>query len=424
MPALMLYTVVGVLLLPLAALVVAVGGLFKRDWWLDMGARFGLIAPREGDRPIVVWCASVGEVNTARRVIDALIDDGRAPVVVAAYTPTGLLRARDLFGDRAEVVLAPLDIYPAARRWLRRLQPALLVLLETEIWPLTVLLAKRAGARVALINARLSDRNFPTYRRLRFALHPVLARLDAVLAQNEVFAARFRALGARPAATRVTGSLKFEIEPPPPPAAEAQRFYQAFIGARPIVVAGSTHPGEERILLDALKEMRRETKDCALIIAPRHIKRADEIERLIRAVGWRPARRSQMESTTAEEADVLLVDAFGELGWIYGLGRAAFVGGSFNAAGGHNVLEPAAAGTPVVVGPLTPNFRQEVEALREVNGLIVVEHPSRLAGILRRLLGDEAERERLIAAAQSVVHAHRGATMNNVNGILELLPRV
>lgn len=422
MPALMLYTVLGVLLLPLAALVVAVGGLFKRDWWLEMGARFGFVAPQEGARPIIVWCASVGEVNTARRLIEMLLQDGRVPVLVAAYTPSGLLRARELFGKQTRVVQAPLDIYPVVRLWLRRLRPALLVLLETEVWPLTVLSARRLGARTALVNARLSDRNFPAYRRLRFALHPVFAAFDAILAQNEVFTARFRALGARAASTRVAGSLKFEIDPASPLAEDVQRYYREFVGARPIVVAGSTHPGEERILLDALKDLRREQADCGLIIVPRHIKRADEIERLIRSAGWRPARRSQPE-TPPNGADVLLVDAFGELGWVYGLGLAAFVGGSFNAAGGHNVLEPAAMGVPVVVGPLTPNFRQEVEALREVEGLIVVEHSSKLASVLRRLLNEPTERERLTAAAQGVVQTHRGATAKNVNGILELLSR-
>jgi 3-deoxy-D-manno-octulosonic-acid transferase len=372
-------------------------------------ARFGF-APRFADGPVVVWCASVGEVNTAARLIRGLLAEAKRPVVVAAYTPAGLAHARDLFGTTAGVTLAPLDSLPCAALWLRRVQPSAVVLFETELWPAFVLTARRFGVKIALVNGRLSDRNFPRYRRLRYFLLPIVRRIDLLLVQSGEFAKRFGALGADQARTHAVGSLKFDVEPPREPDAAVQSFYRAFVGPRRVIVAGSTHSSEEQLLAEAVRQLRDEFPDLALIVAPRHLKRASDAAVEITATGLRLLRRSSLDVARVARADVLLLDVMGELTWAYGLATLAFVGGSFTFHGGHNVLEPSRSGVPVIVGPRTPNFRVEVETLHRAGALTVAASGPELAATLAALLRDDDRRRRMIEAAKQAAAAHQGAT--------------
>ena len=414
----MCYAALGTLLLPLALLVVLVGGIFKRDWWLALPARFGFPRRVDGERSVVVWCASVGEVNTAQRLIRELL---RAyPVVIVTITPSGLRRARELFGDTATATLAPLDIMFCALRWFKRMRPRLVVLFETELWPLTLRIARDHGARLALVNGRVSDRSFPRYRRLRFFVAPLLAQFDLVAAQTDSFVERFISLGAPADRTLSLGSLKFDIVPPAGPDPTIEAFYRAFCGSRRVLVGGSTHPGEEKSLAQALIRLRQDFPDVALMVAPRHIRQADEAERDLRAAGLEIARRSAKPADLSR-ADVLLIDTLGELTWVYGLAHAAFVGGSFTEAGGHNVLEPAAWGVPVIVGPRTPNFRSEVEALRDAGALRVCQDENELAEVLRDLWSDDERRHRMGLAAAATVQRHQGATERTVEAIRRLM---
>lgn len=415
----MCYAVLGTLLLPLALAVVLVGGIFKRDWWLALPARFGFAPRVDGDHPVVVWCASVGEVNTAQRLIRELL---RArPVVIATFTPSGLRRARELFGDAATVTLAPLDIMFCALRWIKRVRPRLVVLFETELWPLTLRIARDHGARLALVNGRMSDRSFPRYRRLRFFIEPLLAQFDLAAAQTDAFAERFISLGAPADRTVSLGSLKFDIVPPAGLDPTVEAFYRSFCGSRRVLVGGSTHPGEEKSLAQTLIRLRHDFPDAALIVAPRHVKRADEAERELLACGLKIARRSAAMHADPSRADVLLIDTLGELTWVYGLAHATFVGGSFTDAGGHNVLEPAAWGVPVIVGPRTPNFRLEVDALREAGALRVCQDENELAEILRELWSDDERRRQMGLAAIAAVKRHQGATERTVEAIRRLV---
>ncbi|HPM78348.1 MAG TPA: glycosyltransferase N-terminal domain-containing protein [bacterium] len=414
------YILLGLIAFPLALVVVAVGGLFKRDWWDDAMARFGRVPALAADRPIVVWCASVGEVNTAQRLIARLIEAAQAPVVVATYTPSGLRRARELFAGQATITLAPLDCLNCAARWVTRLRPRLLLLLETELWPLTLRIAADNGARLVMVNGRLSDRSFPRYRFLKFAVRPTLARFDLLCVQTEQFRQRFVQLGAPADRTVVTGSLKFDLTPGATPSEDATALYQAFCAERPVIVAGSTHEGEERTIGEALVALRKEFPDLAMIVAPRHVKRAGQALDDLTAAGCRVALRSQATAATARAADILLIDRIGELGWVFSLGRAAFVGGSFAPVGGHNVLEPAACGVPVLTGPLTPNFLAEVEALRVAGGIAVVADGPALIAKLRELLADEELRKRMGEAGRRTLEAHRGATTSTLERIWAL----
>ena len=418
--ALSLYAVLGIVLLPVIGLVVLIGCLFKPDWRPGVAARFGW-APRAAARPIVVWCASVGEVNTAQRLIRALLATGTAPVTVAVFTPGGLARARELFDEVATVCLAPLDIPPAVAGWLRRQRPRLVILFETEMWPWFVQSARRRDIPVAVVNGRLSDRSYQSYRLVRCLLAPALARLNLVLAQSEEFVSRFVALGAAPERTGVSGSLKFDVEPAGAPGEDSRALYQGFGAGRRLLVAGSTHAGEERLLAETLTRLRPEYPNLALIVAPRHLKRCDEAVGDLEAAGCRVVRRSQARLESVAAADVLVIDVFGELSWAYGLGEAAFVGGSFAPAGGHNVLEPAALGVPVTVGPLTPNFRQEVEALRQAGVLRQVNDGAELTAVFREWLADDSRRLARGETARQTVRQHQGATARTLAALQPFL---
>lgn len=404
-----LYILLGIVLLPLAPLVVLFGGLVRRDWYDGVWARFGF-APTMGEKqPIVVWCASVGEVNTAQRLIRRLAERVDAPVHVATFTPAGLARARDLFGSDV-VSLAPLDSLPCVHLWLRRVRPQLLVLFETEIWPTTVLAARRLGVHVAVVNGRLSDRAFPRYRWLGYFWRPVFVRLESVLVQTEVFRERFVALGSRYGATKAVGSLKFDVPEPQPPDDEARGVYERFKGVRPLIVAGSTHAGEERMLAEAVRDLRAQFPALGLVVAPRHLKRCAEAENDIVGAGLSVARRSDAGAAGAVEKDVILVDRIGELSWLYSLATVSFVGGSFARAGGHNVLEPAVVGSPVIVGPRTPNFQLEVETLHEAGALKVARDAAQLRDQLAAVIRDAQLRERMVAGGRRAIKKHHGAT--------------
>lgn len=417
---LVVYVLLGLVAFPLAIVVIAVGGLFKRDWWDNVMARFGRAPCLASERPIVIWCASVGEVNTAQRLIVHLIAANKAPVVIATYTPSGLRRARELFAEKATITLAPLDCLNCAVRWVTRLRPRLLIMFETELWPLTLRIAADNGARLVMVNGRLSDRSYPRYRLLLFALRRTLARFDLLCVQSEQFQRRFVELGAAASKTVVTGSLKFDVDPAREPDGEIAAIYRAFVAGRPVLVAGSTHDGEERTIGKALAALRDDFPHLAAIVAPRHVKRAAQAREDLLAAGCRVVLRSQASTATVCEADVLLVDRIGELGWAFGLGQAAFVGGSFVPVGGHNVLEPAAWGVPVLAGPQTPNFLAEVAALREAGGIAVVPDKAALIAKLRELLANEPLRRHMGVAARQALERHRGATARTLEKIWAL----
>jgi 3-deoxy-D-manno-octulosonic-acid transferase len=421
MAAIYFYAALGTLLTPVAALVVALGGLFKRDWWDGLAHRFGF-APRQAGRPIVVWCASVGEVNTAHRLIRRLEEKNLAPVLIATYTPSGLARARSLFGPE-RVVVAPLDTYPVAAAWMKRVQPRLLVLFETELWPMAIQAAHRVGALVTLVNGRLSDRSWPRYRLVAPVLRGVVAQIDAVLAQSGVFADRFVELGAAPGTTRAMGSLKFDLTPPEPPEKSVQNYYEKFAAGRRLLVAGSTHADEEYDLAMTVRRLKKKFPELALVVAPRHVNRSDEAARAIASAGLTVTRRSEMDTAAAMKADAVLVDRIGELGWLYEMATVAFVGGSLARVGGHNVLEPAGAAAAVLVGPHTENFRLEVEALTAGGGLVTTPNVAALEAKLTVLLQDNAKRAAMVAGAQKVLDAHQGATDRIVDLLVMLLGR-
>jgi len=420
------YSVALYLLAPLA---------WKRVWREQLPGRprrerLGLIPPSgEGERAIWLHCASVGEVQAARPLIAALGE--RWPgyrLVITTMTATGAQRVLALSetpgeGRASGVVshhFVPLDFPGAARRFVDRLRPALAIFFETELWPNLLAACDRAAVPVAVVNGRLSPRAFHGYRRLGPLMHDALSHVSWLAAKSAQDAERFRALGMPAERSEVVGSLKFDIAVD----ADARRVSERLrtrLGDRSVWVAGSTHPGEDEQLLEAHARLREHLPGALLVLVPRHPRRFEAVAELCARAGLSVARRSRDEWPDDNTA-VYLGDTMGELLALYGAADLAFVGGSLVPIGGHNLLEPAALGVPVLTGPELANFLDVAEVMREAEALIKVADGEALSDALGRLFADTPERRRLAAAGRSVVADNRGALERTLATLAKLLP--
>jgi 3-deoxy-D-manno-octulosonic-acid transferase len=384
--------------------------------------RFGRLPPEVAGEAGSLWvhAVSVGEVLAARPLVAPLRErfPGRR-LVVSTTTLTGHAVARQRLRDHDALFFAPFDFPGPCRRALRATRAEWLILVETELWPNLIREAKRHGARVALVNGRISPRSFPRYRRLRGLLRPMLHQVDLFLMQGPAHAERILALGAPPERVRVSGNLKFDALQAPPPRPELSAFFEPAAG-RPLLLAGSTVEGEEPILLRAYGRLQASWPELALAIAPRHPERFDAVPALCQAAGLRCRRRSAAGSAPLAAGEVLLLDSLGELASAYSFATVAFVGGSLVARGGHNVLEAVAWGTPVVVGPHMENFQEIADELRAAGGLLQVAGEAELIEALGELLGDAARRRALGQNGRAVVERSRGALRRSVDALAEL----
>jgi 3-deoxy-D-manno-octulosonic-acid transferase len=379
-----------------------------------LGERLGRVPGRlrAGERVIWVHAVSVGEVLAASRLIGELEAKSGRRVIVSTTTRTGQRLARERFGED-RVFYFPLDFAFAVRAYLRALKPAMVVLLETEFWPRMLTECRRAGVPVAVVNARISDRSWPRYLRLRFLWRHLLGGLALVLAQSQTDAERLTALGA--SRVRVGGNLKYDIRvAKPAPVTDALR--AKLPDAARVVVCGSTLDGEEDLLVAAIPA------DVMTVLAPRHPERFEAVAELLARRGVRYVRRSEwMESQEPLSAGtVFLLDSIGELASVYSLATVAVVGGGMFVPGGHNPLEPAQFGVPVVMGPHYENFRGIVDELLAAN-TVVLATPAELKDALRRLLDDTAEARAMGARAKAVCQREAGATVRAVEELTAVL---
>jgi 3-deoxy-D-manno-octulosonic-acid transferase len=356
-----------------------------------------------------VWLhgASVGEARIVGSVARGLRARRPAtPLAVSAVTRTG----RGQLPEPPEVdaaFFAPLDFAGLPGRLLDALRPDALVLVETELWPNTIHEAHARGVAIGLINGRLSEHRMTRYRRWRGLYRPLLERIQRVGAQSEDDAERFRRLGLPGERLQVTGNVKYDL-PPPAETPEAVRERLGLARERPVLVAGSTGDGEEEAVLDAAAAARRVFGNLFLVLAPRYPARADDVERLARARGFELTRWSTRGHGVGA-TDGLLVDTIGQLGALYTVARVAFVGGSLVPIGGHNLLEPAACGVPVLFGPHTDNVREPARALLDAGAGVQVPDGDALGRHVAELLGDDERRETMGRRAEEVVRRNRGA---------------
>jgi 3-deoxy-D-manno-octulosonic-acid transferase len=380
------------------------------------------------DDSIWVHAVSVGEVLAARPVIAEL--KGRYPslrIFLSTTTITGQRIAGTLTPSIDGVFYVPFDWAFAVRRTLRRVRPRLFVMVETEIWPNILRECRRQGVRTVLINGRLSARSYRRFRLVRRLFGRVLADVERFCVQSDDTRRRLVALGADVGRITVTGSLKFDALEPPETRPHLDGGFRPFRinPARQVLVAGSTLRGEEQAMLRAFDAMRASQGGMRplLVLAPRHPERFDEVEQLCRARDLVTVRRTNLSFDREPDADVIVLDTIGELAQVYGIATVVFVGGSLVSAGGHNILEPAVHGKPIVVGPHMENFAEIAAAFLAHEALVQVRHEGELDEALASLLGDPVRRARLGAAARALVHASRGATDKTLTVINELLPR-
>ena len=373
--------------------------------------RLGIVPSRLGNSRTSIWvhAVSVGEVLAVSELVRRLgAEFPQHRVVVSTTTDTGQALARKLFGAE-NVFYLPLDFAFAVRRWMSALRPELIVIAETEFWPNFLRSARARGARVAIVNARISDRSLPGYRRWRGVLRRVLASADLFLAQTGEDARRLIEIGAPEDRVFVGGNLKYDVAAPAAAVIVGQlRTLLAETGTGPVLVCGSTVVGEEILLIDAFKQVLGGLPAAVMVLAPRHPQRFDEVAELLRRSGVLFHRRSEWNGETLQ-GGVLLVDSIGELSSLYALADIAFVGGSLVPRGGHNIIEPAQYGAAIVVGPHTENFRDIVSLFQSRDAVRVVNADEQPAEFLR-LLQNDSERAALGQRAAETLRTQQGAT--------------
>ncbi len=407
-------------------------GLRRRKYFGSLRQRFGTLPMSfnlDAEPSIWVHAVSVGEVLAARPLVDELRT--RYPgfrLFVSTTTVAGQQLARRQLPQADAVFYFPLDFAWVVRRVMDRVKPRLLVLLEGEIWPNVLREGARRGVRTAIVNGRVSARSYPRYRLLAPLMRRVLAGVDAFCMQSDEGARRITRMGADPARVTVTGSLKFDAVHVPAPSAHGRprervlRFFR-LAASRPVVVAGSTMPGEERPVLQAFRRIKAGQPQALLILAPRHTDRFTEVMHIARGEGFATARRTELAIDAEPRADVVVLDTIGELPQVYQLATVAFVGGSLVPTGGHNILEPAVYGRPVVFGPSMTNFAEIAEMFLASGAAVQVHSEHELEETLISLMSDSARRAGIGAAARALVDANRGATERTLDVLVRLLPR-
>ena len=387
----------------------------RRKNWLH---RLGIVPEMSGP---VIWvhAVSVGETIAAAPMVRRLL--ARNPdvaILMTAMTDTGLAQARKMFGDRVAYAYAPYDTPGAIRRFLDRVNPRILVILETEIWPNMIAQCRKRKVPVFLVNARLSEGSARGYERVRKLLAPIMQSITWVAAQAERDAERFRRIGVAASHVEVTGSVKFDVDMPEDVREASTSLRQQF-GRRPVWIAGSTHSGEDVQLLEAQRCVLECHPAALLILVPRHPERFDLVSEMATSKGFKVVRRSSGQNL--ETAQVYVGDTMGELMMLYGASDIAFVGGSLVARGGHNPLEPAAWGIPVFSGPHVFNFETIYERLECDHGAQRVQNSQELAQAVSHLISNPKERLAFGQRAQAVVSKNRGALDKVVEGIIERL---
>jgi 3-deoxy-D-manno-octulosonic-acid transferase len=389
------------------------------------------VAAAAGANAVWIHAVSVGEVLAAKPLVDELKRrfPGRV-VFVSTTTETGQRLARERLPNVDGIFYFPLDWVVPVRRALRGIRPAIVIVMETEIWPNFLREARREHVPVIFANARISEKSFARFKRWEFLVGPFFAEsledVALVLPQTPEDAARLSAMGAPAQQTEVTGNLKYDAEPPPPSPFGDWLTHQIRQQERwPVIVAGSVVEGEEDAVIAAYDMVQRQWRRTLLILAPRKPDRFEAAAGLAAEGGWKVVRRSRIDIAVPfdEGADVLLLDSIGELSALYALADATFVGGSLVASGGHNILEPAWFGQPPVFGTSMENFQDMADQFIDGHAAVQVASADSLGKVWTQLIQDAGLRERMGKAAREIAERNRGATQRTLDRIAPLLDR-
>jgi 3-deoxy-D-manno-octulosonic-acid transferase len=413
-----IYTLTMYLLTPVILYRLAVRGLRYPDYFSRWRERFGFFEDPKIRDSIWIHAVSMGEVNAAMPLIDALMQRYEGtPFVITTVTPTGSDRVRRVYGDRVFNVYLPYDLPASIRRFLDRVQPRLIVVMETEIWPNLFFGCRARGVPIVVANARLSEKSLRGYGPVRPLARSALASAHYVAAQSMTDASRLRDLGAEPERLGVVGNLKYDMTVPVELKTQAQTMRAGWGERRPVWIAASTHEGEEEPVLKAHAAVLRQFPDALLLFAPRHPERFKPVALACRSFGFITRTRSEGGSADAD-TQCFVVDTLGELLRFYAAADVAFVGGSLVPIGGHNVLEPAALSVPVIVGPQTFNFTDITASLIEAGAALCIAESDELSTAVIKLLADEQLRRRIGDAGRAAFEREQGGVLRTV-GIVE-----
>jgi 3-deoxy-D-manno-octulosonic-acid transferase len=391
-------------------------GLRYRAYWRGWSERFGYGETLRGQRIIWVHAVSVGEVRSAAELVHQLLSlFPNHRVLVTTITPTGAEQVRDLFGNTVSHSYVPYDFPGSVRRFMARVHPELAIIAETEFWPNLFRACTINRVPLMLVNVRLSQSSLKGYLWIPRTVRRMLANADLVCPQTRADAHRLKTLGVPDALIHVTGNLKFDTPVPATLVEHGRELREAWGRDRPIVIAGSTHKGEERKLLSAFSRLRRRYDRLLLVIVPRKPERFGSVTRLCRRSGYNVARRSSCGASLGADVDILIGDTMGELQMLYSASDVAFIGGSLARVGGHNILEACAVGRPVLFGPHMFHFEEiGAMALDHGAGRQVRDTDELVAGI-DRYLSDPNERRAAGEAAVQLVAVNRGALAHTLD---------
>lgn len=416
-----LYNLTMRVLTPVILYRLALRGLRYREYFGRWRERFGFFPDSGLNDTIWVHAVSVGEVNAAAPLIEALMRrfEGQS-FVITTVTPTGSARVQRLFGNRVFHVYLPYDLPGSVKRFLDRVRPRLAVVMETEIWPNLFFYCKRRSVPIVVANARLSERSLKGYGPVRPLAREAIRSAAFIAASSQQDAARLQLLGASPERMRVVGNVKFDMRIPPG-LDRVGRVLREYWGiARPVWVAASTHEGEEALVLEAHARVLRRFPDALLVIAPRHPERFRPVAQLCRGLGFRTLTRSD-DTVARHDTQCFVADTLGELMNFFAACDVAFVAGSFDPIGGHNVLEPAAVAVPVIVGPHTFNFAEITESLIHDGAALRVRNPAELGDTVARLFAESDTRQAMGKAALIAMERERGAVARIVTIVEDVL---
>lgn len=391
---------------------------YRKRWSERLG-----FCPFRFDRCIWVHAVSVGETIAAIPLIKALKTQyPDIPLVVTNMTITGGLRVKAAFGETVHQCYIPYDLPDAMGRFLDRLHPMIAVIMETELWPNMIAACKARSIPIVLANARLSEKSAKGYRMISSLTTEMLESITMLASQGHADADRFIELGIPTQHVMITGNMKFDLELPLDLFAKSDRLREMLGKERFIWVAASTHPTEEEIILKAHQQLQKTIPEALLILVPRHPERFDAVADLVKQTGFHFARRSRNEHC-AKDTNVYLGDSMGEMMLMYAVSDVAFVAGSFAKIGGHNMLEPAVLGKPVITGPHLFNFMEISDMLLSRQGMVKVENAEELAETLSRFYHEKEFRKRVGDQAYKVVEANRGALAKQLEIIYRVMNR-
>lgn len=404
-----LYSLLVAISTPFVLLYFAVRGIKDRAYLARWGERFGLIHPGKKAGGILLHAASVGEYNAASPLIKALLTKHPdLPLIVTTLTPTGSERVSRDLGSKVFHCYIPLDLPGAVKRFLSRATPQLIIVMETEIWPNLYLEAHRRKIPLMVANARLSVSSVRPYQRFSGFASDVLQPVLWVGAQSEEDAERMIQCGSDPQRTALTGNLKFDLQVPASLLEQGEALRNRWNPTRPVLVAGSTHEADESIIFPAFTGLLKSMPDALLILVPRHPERFSSAAQAARVAGLKVEMYSEGEACS-EQAQCFVIDAMGELMTYYACADATFVGGSMGEQGGHNVLEPAALGKPVMVGPNTVNSKDIVAELIDCGAAVCVTDLQAFQTSAENLLADGLLRDQMGQAGLALMERNRGA---------------